>query len=179
MLQFSELSEQEQVEILSEMSREDYDSQHQIYLLAQKMKQSQVRLAPKAELKAQLLAELRPTLFLTTNWYKNAAIAAALIGLIIGYFNFQNPDNQSIAKIESIKELTPIAITPIEVPAKKIAFAKAKKYKKTTTINVMEATESDIAATFHRENPNLVWQNEEEEDSDSPLPPQQLISCEK
>ena len=60
---------------------------------------------------------------------------------------------------------------PLSINTKK----RPKKHKPTATIS--DATDTDIAATFNRKNPNFDWQTEEDEADNTP--PRDLSCPEK
>jgi hypothetical protein len=160
---FSELSEKEQAQVLSEMSRETYDLQFQMYLLSQKSKARESDLFPRKELKGELLKSMRPTPFLQVSWVIKTAAAAAIVGFIVFNFNTKTPNNQIIISENKTQSNIENKIEQSVVITKTIVSAKKKNSKKHKKINAFEATASDIALTFTRNNPNLVWQEEEEE----------------
>ena len=168
---FSELSEKEQAQVLSEMSRETYDLQFQMYLLSQKSKAMESDLFPRKGLKAELLKSIQSTPFLRVSWVLKTAAAAAIVGFIVFNLDTKSTNNQIIVSENKIQNSINDKIEQPKVITKTIVSAKKKNSKKRKKINAFEATASDIALTFKRNNPNLVWQEEEEEiDETSTLP---------
>jgi hypothetical protein len=167
---FSELTELEQLFVLKRMSVEDYEAEHQIVLLSEKLKDNQAYLTPNSAIKAELMGKMRAKNASSRVFTMPYRMAAGLLFCFgIFYFLIKNNKNDLIQKTEinaQIKAVDRSQLAQIDVvknELKPIKLIKNKRIKKPILINKKYNEEEALLMSFNRKNPNLAWQEEDEE----------------
>jgi hypothetical protein len=170
---YAYLTETERAFVLQNMTVEDYEAEHQILVLSEKLKQNQAHLAPNHALKAQLLAKMQAPAKPNLPWQTTFRIAASLL-FCIGLFFFlqKNKVENSLSETITESKVIPSVIPPITqlptpiIESQPIKYLKKKSPKRSAKqmpVVPKEDDEDALAQSFNRKNPNLAWQTEEDE----------------
>ena len=163
---FSTLNEAERNLVLTNMSAEDYEAERAVVLLSEKLKTEQAYLAPSTALRDELLAKMalkNPPKRVRLLPY---GIAASLLILMSLYY-FLKKEKYDSPRVDETIVAKPTVVLPDLMPKMVVSDVKIspkRKFLKQPTRIVNEASDDDLLQTFHRKNPNLEWQTEEEDE---------------
>jgi hypothetical protein len=171
---YSELTELERAFVLQNMSAEDYETEHQIVIMTEKLKLSQAHLTPQKAIKTELMAKMHAKT--RQKWVVALpyGIAASLL-LFAGIFYFSQKKTKGNLIVENkIENKEPIIIAQkttiidssnlLITELKTIKNKPKKQNKKPVLLTNEDAEEKALLLSFNRKNPNLEWQSEDEEE---------------
>lgn len=169
---YSDLTEIEQAFVLKMMSSEDYEAEHLIVVMSEKLKQNQAHLAPNPALRAYLLAKIHIPTKQIGVWSMPYRVAASVV-FCFGLCYFWQKNKVAIASHETIAEIKPMPTEQITTPKPtqmiaspvfKRVVKKKNFHSKKAILHVPEQSEEEaLAASLNRKNPNLAWQTDEED----------------
>lgn len=171
---FKDLTEWERSKVLTAMTAEEYDIEHQIVQLTEGVKKSQKNILPNPLLKTELLERMEANTSTKVVWvrhiYKVAAIL--LLGIpFIFYFKStkemiklpqQNTYSEIIPAIDTTFVLNKGFDTNTLKPKVK-RHLNIKKSRKSVFKKLNDCDYSDILMTFNRVNTNMQWQADEDD----------------
>ena len=172
---FESLTDSEKTLVLSQMSQLEYEQQVTLMARIKQIKSQAVIDVPNR--KAELQVYLQPKSSAQLYWI--SAAAACLIGVVLFHFLAKNKPSETLV-VKEIKSSevahnqdvvvnnqnsnTPNLIPKKDVETKKnvLKIKKKKPLINPQKVDINELTEEDLAATFHRQNPNLKWQDDDD-----------------
>lgn len=169
---YSELTDEEQVFVSQNISQEDYEAEHQIVVLSEKLKQNQAHLVPNSVIRAELMAKMNASSQQNGSLSMIYRIAASLLFCLgIGLFYFLQKDKtpnsittiQMGTKIETKENVIENNIILKKDELKAIKKANKKQKIKPVLRVTKDAEEEALALSFNRKNPNLAWQDDDED----------------
>ncbi len=171
---FSELTEKERLFVLKKMSEIDYKNEQKIVFGVEKIKDNQTNLMPNSALKVELLAKMRAKSNKNRILPMVYRIAASLLfcSFILIYFFKKNTIKNTalIAKNEFKMDITNdkkgLILNDLNTPKIELKAINKNKIKQLNPIKLntkKETEETALLMSFNRKNPNLEWQNEDED----------------
>jgi hypothetical protein len=177
----SQLKDKERNALLSEMSAEDYTEAHQLQANIAKLKEKELALRPHDTLQKRIFSPTKKVYALPLRAVAKVA-ALLLLGLsCVLFFSkksaLENKQNSSIENKENIAQVIDEPINkPINKPTKSISKKRLTTRKTNTLPPIEEVSFEQMMMTFHKENPNLQWQTDDEE-SEAPKETEQPFLC--
>ena len=176
---YSELTELERAFVLQNMRPEDYETERKIVVMTEKLKLSQGHLVPQKAIKAALMTKMHAKTRQKWTIFIPYGIAASLL-LCAGIFYYSQKKAHNNLIVENKIDFNDIKKETVIVPQKKtimdtsnVLISKLKtikiKIKKHNNKPVLlynaDAEEKALLLSFNRKNPNLEWQEEDEEEN--------------
>lgn len=171
---FKDLTEWERSKVLTAMTAEEYDIEHQIVQLTEGVKKSQKNILPNPLLKTELLERMVTNTPTKVVWVRYIYKVAAVLLLAISFvFYFRSTREMiKLSKQNTYTEIMPVIDTILvlnkefntnTLKPKVKHHLNIKKSRKAAFKKPNDCDYSDILMTFNRVNTNMQWQADEDD----------------